>query len=163
MCDAVDLASNWEASPAANPVWHFVQVGGGIALLIGIVAVFLQSQLRSVRYGKSFRGPALNGTAEVLAAARRPGLQPAFVFSNSRRAVLCDLQLRVQLPGREPYDAAVIAPIDSEALIDLCVVGQRWEPSQPWKVKPHKVFPVQVDSTNLQLVRVDFRRPIPQS
>jgi hypothetical protein len=157
----VNRASNWHASPV-DPAWHFVQVGGGVALLIGIVAVFLQSQLRSVRYGKSFRGPALDGTAEVLAAARRP-VQPAFVFSNSRRAVLCDLQLRVQLPGREPYDAGVVAPIDSDALIDLCVDGQRWELSQPWKVKPHKVFPVQVDSTNLQLVRVDFRRPIPQS
>ena len=160
MCDAVHLASNWDTSPA-NPVWHFVQVGGGVALLIGIVAVFLHIQLRAVRYGKSFRGPALDGTAEVLAAARRP-VQPAFVFSNSRRAVLCDLQLRVQLPGHEPYEAAVVAPIDSDALVDLCVDGQRWELSQPWKLKPHKVFRVQVDSTNLQLVRVDFRRPIPR-
>jgi len=160
MCDVVNLASNWHASPV-DPAWHFVQVGGGVALLIGIVSVFLHIQLRSVRYGKSFRGPALNGTAEVLSAAR--GTVGLPVFTNSRRAVACELELRVQLPGREPYDAAVSAPIDSDALIDLCVDGQRWELGQPWKVKPHKVFPVQVDSTDLQLVRVDFRRPIPQS
>jgi len=156
----MNLASNWHASPA-NPAWHFVQVGGGIVLLIGIVAVFLHIQLRSVRYGRSFRGPAMYGTAQVLAAARRPVGLP--VFTNGRRAVLGDFELRVQLPGRAPYDAAVIAPIDSDALIDLCVDGQRCELGQPWKVKPHKVFPVTVDSTNLQSVRVDFRRPIPQS
>jgi hypothetical protein len=161
MCDLVNVVSNWQASPAPT-VWHFVQVGGGVVLLVGIVMLFLESQIRSVRYGKSFRGPALNGSAEVLSAARRSP-SPTFVFSNGRRAVLCELELRVQLPGREPYDAVVAAPIDSRALVDLCVDGQRWELGQAWKVKPHKVFPVQVDSTDLQLVRVDFRRPIPQA
>jgi hypothetical protein len=118
-------ASNWLAS-SAEIMWHVFQWGGTGVFLGGLIALFVHTQHSDASRRKAFRGPALSGSAEILSAAREGGLKPVFT-SNGYRGVLCRIGLRVQLPGRAPYDATVSTSVESGVLVDLCVDGQRWE------------------------------------
>ncbi len=55
---------------------------------------------------------------------------------------LCEMVLRVQLPGQEPYDATIFPHVRVAAMADL----------------PGKTFAVETDSANPQNVRIG--RPI---
>jgi hypothetical protein len=68
----------------------------------------------------------------------------------------CWIQARVEIPGREPYDAGISQPLDAAVLVTLGLDGRNWD------VKPGKTFAVRVDSADPQKVLIDFSRPTPQ-
>jgi hypothetical protein len=57
------------------------------------------------------------------------------------------IALRVQVPGRQPYDVTVSRQI---------------HPIQMPAIQPGRVLPVQVDAANPQNVQFDFNRPVTQ-
>jgi hypothetical protein len=133
----------------ASAVSAVVLVGGPFGLLIYI---FVSGRRR--RKAAQFEGPALAGTAQVLSAARGGGL--GGLLQSSHTAVMSRIGLRVEIPGRPPYDVTVTRLVDSHVLAALCVDGQRWGPGQKWHVKPGMTFPVQVDSGNPENAQIDF-------
>ena len=135
---------------AAWPWWLYVAYGLPVC---GLIIYFLV-RARRRRRAAQFEGPAVTGTAQVLSAARESGL--GGLLQSSHSAVMSRIGLRVEIPGRPPYDVTVSRPIDSHMLTALCVDGQRWGPGQQWHVKPDMTLPVQVDSANPEDVRIDF-------
>jgi hypothetical protein len=86
-------------------------------------------------------GPALTGSARVL-AVRRTG----WAQGNYPARIVLRFDQRVEIPGREPYD----------------VTGR--QNFEPWAIPAAGMtVPVQVDSTDLQKVRMDFTQPITPS
>jgi hypothetical protein len=87
------------------------------------------------------RGAALTGTAQVLSVNRATSpYQPG-------DALALRIGLRVEVPGRQPYDVTVKRTVD----LSHVVVGH---------LKTGATFPVQVDATDPQKVRFDFSQPI---
>ena len=130
-----------------------------LAYFSGLFAlVYLSGRARRTA---KFRGPALTGTAQVLSAARGGGLAGLFAGGYSGN-VMCKIALRVEIPGRPPYDVTVKTLVGSRTLGALCVDGQRWEPGQPWHVRPGTTVAVEVDSANPENVRIDFGEPMTQ-
>ncbi|MBV8860525.1 MAG: hypothetical protein JO259_01500 [Mycobacterium sp.] len=119
---------------------------GGIAIVASIVVPLILlkgfSGLMSGLSGPSFAGSAMSGTARISAvqttgaSIQRGGHPPAYQ---------CQIALRVEIPGRQPYDVMVRQLVDTVAL-----------PA----VQPGATVAVQVDSANSQNVRIDFNQPI---
>ena len=145
------------APEASEPWYGYVASGLGALVYVGLpIAALIYFILAPRRKAERFDGPALTGTAQVLSAARGGGL--VGLFAAGRSGVMCRFGLRVEIPGRQPYDASVTTIVGSGTLVALCVHGQRWEPGRPWHVKPGTTVAVQVDSTNPDKVLVDFSR-----
>lgn len=109
-----------------------------LVIIGAVVAAVVFSALRF--RNPKISGSALTGTAQVLSAQQAVGMR------EERGDVAVRVELRVQVPGREPYDVTVKRRIQ---LIYLA------------RVQPGATFPVQVDETNPQAVRIDFNQPIP--
>jgi hypothetical protein len=80
-----------------------------------------------VRRMRKIRGPVLTGTAQVLSLK-----QFGSVAVNGPARMICRFRLRVQVPGREPYDVA------------------HWQNFAPWElnaVAPGGTVSVEVDET----------------
>jgi hypothetical protein len=135
---------------AAWPWWLWLAYAVPVC---GLIAYFY-IRARRRRRPEPFEGQPLAGTARVLSAARAGGL--GGLLQGSHSAVSSRIELRVEIPGHPPYDHTFFRSLDSHLLGALCVDGQRWGPGQTWQVKPDLTLPVQVDSANLDDVRVDF-------
>jgi hypothetical protein len=96
--------------------------------------------LRIRQTNPNIRGPALLGTALVLSAQQAMGPKV------EGRSTPIRIGLRVEVPGRQPYEVTVRRDVD---LIHLS------------RLQPGATIPVQVDATNPQKVRIDFTRPVP--
>jgi hypothetical protein len=102
-----------------------------------IIAVF---SIRGMSYlNPNIRGPALTGTALVL-SVKRDIWPPQRV----RRAIILPLRigLRVEVPGRQPYDVKVRRYVNA-----IHVVG---------RLRTGATVPVRVDATHPQKLRLDF-------
>lgn len=110
-----------------------------VILLVVVIAFVATVRWRA---GPKIKGPALTGTARVLGTAKMPqlGLMPYYV---------CSTSLRVEVPGREPYDVIIMGRIPKRLFPDLERGGG--------------TVAVQVDSTNPERVRIDFTQPVPQA
>lgn len=96
-----------------------------------LVLVFIGVSLYRIRKPR-FTGPALTGVARILS------VQSTGTVINDR--YVCKISLSVEIPGREPYEAAV---------------RQAIHPIQMASVQPGSVVPVQVDSADLGKVRIE--------
>ena len=93
-----------------------------------------------VRRMRKIRGPVLTGTAQVLSLK-----QFGSVAVNGPARMICRFRLRVQVPGREPYDVA------------------HWQNLAPWElnaVAPGRTVSVEVDETKPKRLRIGRSRPI---
>ena len=120
-----------------TPWWVLViaaLVIGGIAW--GIFVTFIGSRETKIR------GPALTGTARVVSVRTLGAVGDP--QQGGQRAV-GRVHLRVEVPGREPYDATA---------------RQNFRPWAYDSIQVGRTVAVQVDSTNPQKVRIDLSRPI---
>jgi hypothetical protein len=113
--------------------WLLAGIGPVIA--IGSIALAVTLYMRS--RNPTIRGPALTGTAQVLS------IQTTGTMIN--QSYVLKIALRVQIPGRQPYDVTVSRQI---------------HPIQMPAIQPGTVIPVQVDAANPQNVQFDFNRPV---
>jgi hypothetical protein len=144
--DLVNLAYNASPTEMVNG-WQLYQYAGTafiFAVLIGAFIFFLVCEVRMARPTR-FKGPALTGTAELLSLAPAGGLA-AFGATSYRRPVYW-IGLRVEIPGRPPYDVTVTTPVGS---------GWLWERA----ARPGGTYAAQVDSANPENVRFDYRQPV---
>ena len=140
--DLVNLAYNG-ARPSDMPVGAIVGTAMFFGLLVGLLIFLLVAQARLRRAARArFKGPALTGTAQVLSAYPAGGLAQA--GATWRSEVVCRIGMRVQIPGRPPYDVTVTRPVNT------------WRHN----VQPGWTYAVQVDSANPENVRFDYRQPI---
>jgi hypothetical protein len=107
--------------------WRALVIIGGV-----VAVVFSALRFRNPK----IRGSALTGTAQVLSAQQAVGVR------EERGDVAVRVELRVQVPGREPYNVTVKRRVQ---LIHLP------------RVQTGASFPVQVDETNPQAVQIDFQ------
>ncbi|OBK46988.1 hypothetical protein A5655_08350 [Mycobacterium sp. 1081908.1] len=108
--------------------------------------------------GPKFSGPALTGTGRVSAipslgllsggGAVVGNIQLFLHDMGQSGSRLCGIGLRVEIPGREPYDATVWQVIDR---------------TQVAAMESGAAFPVEVDSADPRNVRIDFGRPVQHS
>jgi hypothetical protein len=91
-----------------------------------------------------FRDAPVHGTGQVLSVQRK-GL-PFSHGENGPRQVRCQIAVRVQLPGRPPYDATILQLVDTSAMPNL---------------QPGVTVVVAADSANPQNVRIDVTRLLP--
>jgi len=93
-------------------------------------------------------GPALTGTARILSV--KVIVWGGYAFGLLGLALsesyACRTALRVEVPGREPYDVTVRGHVPKRLYRDLEGGG--------------RTVAVQVDSTNPKRVRIDFNQPI---
>ena len=124
-------------------------VVGGIVfgfIAIGVVILFLVLMFVArarLRRAEQFEGPAVTGTAQLLSADRAGGLAGLAVDSVvGNRGVMsaARIGLRVQIPGRPPYDVTVTTRVRNTWLYK----ARRW---------PSGTYVVQVDSANPERVR----------
>jgi hypothetical protein len=83
-------------------------------------------------------GPALTGLAQILSVRQPTGPK------QEGRNLPVQIELRVQIPGRQPYDVKVKRRVDAVHTARLHTGA---------------TIPVQVDETNPQKVVLDFNQP----
>lgn len=117
-------------------------VYGFFALLVfGVPVWFVLAGIRSVLRKAEFVGRhTVAGTAEVL-SCRTTGT----VVNNT--GYVCKFKLRVQIPGRDPYDVTV------KETLDVSAVGA---------FPPGTTVPVQVIAAKPRAVRINFKQPVNQ-
>jgi hypothetical protein len=120
---------------------------------IGIVAfslVFLGPRLIAVirNRGPKINGPALTGTARILSVrlTGAGGYALGWLGMALSESYVCWTALRVEVPGREPYDVTIRGYVPKRLYPDLEGGG--------------RTVAVQVDSTNPKKARIDFNQPI---
>jgi Protein of unknown function (DUF2510) len=144
--DLVDLAYNGASHPLN--VWQY----GLSAMVLGLLIAPLIIWVR-MRRAAQFKGPALTGTAQLLSVARAGGLAAFGVMQGTNSVIptytkiVCRIGLRVEIPGRAPYDVTVTTP-----------VGNTWLYNA--KRNPGGTYVVQVDSANPENVRFDYLQPV---
>jgi hypothetical protein len=112
------LAYFSSSSPGSGP-WF--------AILLTVLIIVLVVSPIVVRRLRQIRGPVLTGTAEVLSLR-----QFGSVAANGPARQICRFRLRVQVPGREPYEVA------------------HWQNFGAWElaaVAPGETVAVEVDAT----------------
>jgi hypothetical protein len=122
-----------------TPTAWAVFAGGVIVFLIlaGVLVFFSFRATFRESSGPKFNGPALTGTARVL---RRDSTN----FMRNNKYMLL-IGLRVEVPGRQPYDVTVRHPV---------------HPLDLFAVEPGRTVAVQADSANPLNVRIDLSQPI---
>ena len=140
--DLVDLASNG-ASPSTMPVYAIVGTAVVLGLPVGLLIIWFVAWVR-LRRAARFKGPALTGTAQLLSLAPASALA-AFAFVTTYRRWVYWIGLRVEIPGRPPYDVTVTTPVPTTWL---------------YNVQPGWTYAVQVDSANPENVRFDYRQSV---
>jgi hypothetical protein len=127
----------YETNPSGGELIVFCLVIG--FMVIG-VAGFIAFMVRLGRDPK-IKGPALTGTAQVLTVARR-----GFAVGNYPARSALRIGLRVEIPGRQPYDVTI-----QQAFV-------------PWAIpEVGMTVPVEVEAANPQNVRIDLSRPMTQN
>jgi hypothetical protein len=123
-----------------SAVWSIVVGLAIVAIVVG--GVYIVSRLTR---DPQIKGPALNGTGRVLSITQ---LQRARgTTSQTARAAGavmcygCRIALSVQIPGRAPYEVTIVQYLDM---------------TQIPAVQPGNTLAVKVDSTNPQVVLIDF-------
>ncbi len=125
----------------------FVLFVAGFVLIINILNVVLARKFFPGNVKKSvdlfrlfrrlaFKGSALRGTALVLS------LEPTGPIING--VYVCNIGLRVEIPGREPYEVTVQQPVNPISMA-------AWQPGS--------TLQVQVDSADPLNVRIDSSQP----
>lgn len=110
-------------------------------IAVGILAAVVVGIWQTKFMNPKIRGAALTGTAQVLSVNR------ATAPYQAGDALALRIGLRVEVPGRQPYDVTVKRTVD----LSHVVVGH---------LKTGATIPVQVDATDPQKVRFDFSQPI---
>jgi hypothetical protein len=113
------------------------------ALAVVAFYVLMQSRVRK-KYGgpPKFSGPPLAGTGRILFVSRQGRSAPPL----DSKPVIRSIRLSVRIPDHEPYDATATQEVPVPVL---------------HRIDPHGgTVAVQVDSTNLKYVRIDFDQPI---
>ncbi|WP_081665333.1 DUF4190 domain-containing protein [Mycobacterium sp. UM_CSW] len=135
-------------------VWAttFVVFLAGVGFSISVLVFMRRASV------PKFSGPALTGTGRVLAipslglmsggGAVVGNIQLFLHDMGQSGSRLCSIALRVEVPGREPYDATVWKVVDR---------------TQVAAVESGAAFPVEVDSADPHKVRIDLNRPVPHS
>jgi hypothetical protein len=131
------------------PVWAWI-LAVALPLIASAMGISMVMFLYRSKPGAQFRGPALTGTARVLAipslsviSGGAGALGNVLLTGPQRR--LCNIALRVEIPGHEPYDATVWKVIDRNQVLAM---------------ESAIAHPVEVDSANPQNVRIEFNQPI---
>jgi hypothetical protein len=107
------------------------------AILTAVIIIAVIS-IRAVSYlDPKIRGPALTGTALVLSL--RKTLWP---MQGEKDILPLRIRLRVEVPGRQPYDVKVRRFVNA-----IHVTG---------RLQTGATVPVRVDATHPQKVRLDF-------
>ena len=125
-----------------SPVWGYMLAVSGFGLWTLLIIVFVVAQARA-RRAAEFKGPALSGTAQLLSVDRAGGL--AAFGKTYKWEIVCRIGLRVEIPGRPPYDVTVTTPVANGWFYD---------------VQPGGTYAVQVDSAHPEAVRFDYRQSI---
>jgi hypothetical protein len=110
-------------------------------IAVGVLAAVVVGIWTTKFMNPEIRGAALTGTARVLSVNR------ATAPYQARDALALRIGLRMEVPGRQPYDVTVKRTVD----LSHVVVGH---------LKTGATFPVQVDATDPKKVRFDFSQPI---
>ena len=105
--------------------------------MVAVLALYVFVRIRFRQ--PTIKGPALTGTAQILSVEQSTGPMREGLNLALR------IGLRVEVPGRQPYDVAVKRTVDLNHLA---------------RVQTGATIPVQVDATNPQKVRIDFSQPI---
>jgi hypothetical protein len=127
------LAVGSSSSPGGN---HWISTA--IIIIVAVGTPILGPIV--VRRMRKIRGAVLTGTAQVLSLQ-----QFGSVAVNGPARMICRFRLRVDVPGREPYDVA------------------HWQNFAPWElasVAPGRTVSVEVDETRPKWVRIGRSRPI---
>ena len=106
------------------------------AVIVLKVAI-LRRWVKRVTSGPEFTGAPVQGTARILSA-------PEPRYEHGITEAHCEIGLRVQLPGRRPYNAKTYQLVDLDILPLL----------------PGATVVVNTDSANPKYVRIDFDQPI---
>jgi hypothetical protein len=135
---AMALGNYW-AEFRALPWWQEL-------IVLGVVAGLVWGWVRSAKSSLSqrqIRGPALTGTARALSVKEgHQDIESGF-WRKAPAGIWCKIGLRVEVPGREPYDVTV----------------RRWFVSSATPAEGD-AWVVQVAVANPRRVRVDFDQPI---
>jgi hypothetical protein len=128
----MDLAASF--ARAVTPWWAYLIVAGVVAMIAwGITLTWVGRE-------RKIRGPALTGMAQIL-SVRTLGAVGTYP-----RRVVCRIRLRVDVPGREPYEA---------------VARQNFT---PWvldaRIHPGATAAVRVNSGNPKHVQIDLSQPV---
>jgi hypothetical protein len=117
----------------------------GAFVIFAVLAAWLPMFLRrKLMFGPAFKGAPVPGTAQVVSVQETDvGFGPVDGPTDELR---CKIALRVQLPGRAPYDTTILQLVD---LVD----------HRP-NLQPGATVVVTADSADPQNVRIDFTQPI---
>jgi hypothetical protein len=126
-------------------VGEYVGTAFVFALTIGALIYAVVMQVRMVSPAK-FRGPALTGTARVLSDRMLFGTNATW----QRR-----LTLRVEIPGRPPYDVKINVSLNTDAA-QMALGPDR-------RHREGRIVSVRVDSANPKRVWIDFSKPMNQA
>jgi hypothetical protein len=137
--DLVNLARGGHASPT-----DVIVAVSAPLVSVGLIGWAIYATTRRVRWGLKFDGPALTGTAQVLSVNSNFSLWSAMW---SYHLMGYRIGLRVAVPGYPVYDVTV------ETRGDIYRTSLGW-------AQVGRTIAVQVDSANLQKVRVDLSRPV---
>ena len=122
---------------AGTPWWQFLIA----VFVVGVIAYGLWMTFIGSRETK-IRGQALTGTAQVLSVKTRGAVGD---YSQGSQRAVGRIRLRVQLAGREPYEATA---------------RQNFRPWAFAALQTGRTVAVQVDSANPQKVRIDLSQPV---
>jgi hypothetical protein len=140
-----------------NSIVGVVLIVSTAITVVGLVGLF--KWLRGMRDPAS-TGVQVQGTGQV-ASVQRTRISKGSGEIGSRDddvEVQCQIALRVQLPGRSPYDATIHQFVDHEMLPGLTSAVR---PGVPY-LQPGATVVVAADSANPRDVRIDFTQPIRQ-
>jgi hypothetical protein len=116
-----------------RPIEGFVADYHWPILIVFLVAMLVAIGIRARRErNPTIRGPVLTGTARILSSK---------VSGGGEVACRIRVELRVEIPGRPPYDVTLTREFN---LIDVP------------RVQPGATFPVQVDANNPHQVVINF-------
>jgi hypothetical protein len=111
---------------------HFIPLVALIA--VGVAAAVIQGRRTNRRLrNPEIRGPALRGRARVLSVEQLPG--------SEAHPIVLRIGLRVEVPGHPVYDVKI------ERSVQVIHVS---------RLQTGAIFPVWVDETNPEKVRIDF-------
>jgi hypothetical protein len=121
-------------------------VGLVVALILisGVVWILFLMRLRRPQPAPTFEGDPVYGTAQVVSVQGVHGRSREDYDQEQIRMALCEMVLRVQLPGQEPYDVTIFPHVRVDVMAGL----------------QGKTFVMEADSANPQNVRIDFTQPI---
>jgi hypothetical protein len=136
LAESIYHIRNW-ADFLAAPLWIQLIVVLVVLAFVGVPMLGIYTAYIRPRLGKiTFDGDTVSGTAQVLSAA-----STNTVINNTNYMV--KIKLRVQVPGREPYEA------QTKELFDVTAVGD---------MQPGMTVPVIVSAAHPNRVKIDWGR-----